>query len=84
MGLRGPFVPVQRGIPTEDAAALFEPFFGVDRSKSKKTGSYGLGPEHLQTDHGSPQRYIPFQNNSDRGECTDFWMASIQRCNTPE
>jgi signal transduction histidine kinase len=31
------------GIPTEDAAGLFEPFFRADRSRSKKTGGYGLG-----------------------------------------
>src|SRR5260370_22221959 len=31
------------GIPTEDSASLFEPFFRVDRSRSKKTGGYGLG-----------------------------------------
>jgi signal transduction histidine kinase len=31
------------GIPEADRAALFEPFFRVDRSRSKKTGGYGLG-----------------------------------------
>lgn len=31
------------GIPEQDAAHLFEPFFRVDRSRSKKTGGYGLG-----------------------------------------
>jgi signal transduction histidine kinase len=31
------------GIPDSDIASLFEPFFRVDRSRSKKTGGYGLG-----------------------------------------
>lgn len=31
------------GIPDSDLPRLFEPFFRVDRSRSKKTGGYGLG-----------------------------------------
>jgi signal transduction histidine kinase len=31
------------GIPEGDEASLFEPFFRVDRSRSKRTGGYGLG-----------------------------------------
>jgi signal transduction histidine kinase len=31
------------GIPEGDIGSLFEPFFRVDRSRSKKTGGYGLG-----------------------------------------
>lgn len=31
------------GIPEEDLAGVFEPFFRVDRSRSRKTGGYGLG-----------------------------------------
>lgn len=31
------------GIPETDLANLFEPFFRVDRSRSKKSGGYGLG-----------------------------------------
>lgn len=31
------------GIPEADRASLFEPFFRVDRSRSKKTGGYGIG-----------------------------------------
>jgi signal transduction histidine kinase len=31
------------GIPEDDLAQVFVPFFRVDRSRSKKTGGYGLG-----------------------------------------
>ena len=31
------------GIPEADLAHVFEPFFRVDRSRSRKTGGYGLG-----------------------------------------
>lgn len=31
------------GIPEGDVARVFEPFFRVDRSRSKSTGGYGLG-----------------------------------------
>jgi signal transduction histidine kinase len=31
------------GIPEQDLASLFEPFFRVDRSRSRKTGGHGLG-----------------------------------------
>jgi signal transduction histidine kinase len=31
------------GIPREDGERIFEPFFRVDRSRSKESGGYGLG-----------------------------------------
>ena len=55
------------GIPEADISNLFEPFFRVDRSRSKKTGGYGLGLsicKRIMEAHGGN---IVAQNNSGRG-----------------
>ncbi len=55
------------GIPETDLANLFEPFFRVDRSRSKKSGGYGLGLsicKRILEAHGGT---ITAENNSGRG-----------------
>jgi len=55
------------GIPEGDISSLFEPFFRVDRSRSKKTGGYGLGlsiAKRIIETHGGT---IAAENNADRG-----------------
>jgi signal transduction histidine kinase len=55
------------GIPIENSHSMFEPFFRVDRSRSKKTGGYGLGLsicKRIMEAHGGD---IIFQNNPSRG-----------------
>ncbi len=55
------------GIPERDLANLFEPFFRVDRSRSKKTGGYGLGLsicKRILEAHGGD---ITAENNPGRG-----------------
>jgi signal transduction histidine kinase len=55
------------GIPETDLANLFEPFFRVDRSRSKKSGGYGLGLsicKRILETHGGT---IAAANNSGRG-----------------
>lgn len=55
------------GIPDSDIPNLFEPFYRVDRSRSKKTGGYGLGlslcKKIMDAHHGS----ISIRNNVNRG-----------------
>ncbi len=55
------------GIPETDLANLFEPFFRVDRSRSKKSGGYGLGLsicKRILEAHGGG---ITASNNPGRG-----------------
>jgi signal transduction histidine kinase len=55
------------GIPDRDMSNLFEPFFRVDRSRSKKTGGYGLGlsiSKRIVEAHGGT---LSVQNNPTRG-----------------
>ena len=55
------------GIPEPDMASVFEPFFRVDRSRSKKTGGYGLGlsiAKRIVEAHGGT---VEPQNNPGRG-----------------
>jgi signal transduction histidine kinase len=55
------------GIPSDDMLNLFEPFFRVDRSRSKKTGGYGLGlsiVKRIVEAHGGA---IAVENNPTRG-----------------
>jgi signal transduction histidine kinase len=57
------------GIPEDDLPHLFEPFFRVDRSRSRKTGGYGLGLsicKRIVEAHGGR---IQARNNPGRGAC---------------
>lgn len=55
------------GIPDADLPNLFEPFYRVDRSRSRKTGGYGLGLsicKRIMEAHGGS---IAVTNNAERG-----------------
>ena len=55
------------GIPDVDLPNLFEPFYRVDRSRSRKTGGYGLGlsiSRRIMEAHGGS---ITVTNNTVRG-----------------
>jgi signal transduction histidine kinase len=57
------------GIPQADLPNLFEPFYRVDRSRSRKTGGYGLGLsicKRIMEAHGGS---IVVTNNPGRGAC---------------
>ena len=57
------------GIPEADLPNLFEPFYRVDRSRSRKTGGYGLGLsicKRIMEAHGGS---IAVMNNHGRGAC---------------
>jgi signal transduction histidine kinase len=55
------------GVPPADLPNLFEPFFRVDRSRSKKSGGYGLGLsicKRIMEAHGGD---ITAENHAGRG-----------------
>jgi signal transduction histidine kinase len=55
------------GIPKEQLPFIFEPFYRADRSRSKKTGGYGLGLhlcKKIMESHGGE---IEIRNNTERG-----------------
>jgi len=57
------------GIPEQDLPSLFEPFFRVDRSRSRKTGGYGLGLslcKRIMEAHGGR---IAVEPRTGRGTC---------------
>ncbi|OFX25943.1 MAG: hypothetical protein A2V77_08140, partial [Anaeromyxobacter sp. RBG_16_69_14] len=57
------------GIPEQDLRSLFEPFFRVDRSRSRKTGGYGLGLslcKRIMEAHGGR---IAVEPRTGRGTC---------------
>jgi signal transduction histidine kinase len=56
-----------RGIPAEDVGQVFVPFFRVDRSRSKKTGGYGLGLSICQRIVEAHGGTIEAQPNPPRG-----------------
>jgi signal transduction histidine kinase len=55
------------GVPEADMSRVFEPFFRVDRSRSRKTGGYGLGlsiARRIVEAHGG---LIAVENHPQRG-----------------
>jgi signal transduction histidine kinase len=55
------------GIPEADLPRLFEPFFRVDRSRSRKTGGYGLGLSICKRIMEAHRGTIGAANNPGRG-----------------
>lgn len=62
------------GVPADDLPNIFEPFYRVDRSRSKRTGGYGLGLSlcmRIIVAHGGTLRA---KNNSRRGATFTFTL----------
>lgn len=65
------------GIPEEQKSSVFEPFFRVDPSRSKKTGGYGLGLsicKRITEAHGGT---LQAENNSKRGTSFILTFRSV-------
>lgn len=55
------------GIPEADLGSIFEPFYRVDRSRSKKTGGYGLGLSICRSVMEAHGGGIAVENRAPRG-----------------
>ncbi len=55
------------GIPEEDLAFVFEPFYRVDKSRTPRTGGYGLGLSLAKTIVEAHGGSITISSNPDRG-----------------
>ena len=55
------------GIPDEDISKIFEPFYRVDSSRSKKTGGYGLGLSLCKKIMDAHEGSIEIKNNAGNG-----------------
>ena len=66
-----------QGIPEAQIANIFEPFFRIDPSRSKKTGGYGLGLsicKRIAEAHGGT---IQVENNPGRGASFILTLPSV-------
>jgi signal transduction histidine kinase len=55
------------GIPAEDQPYIFEPFYRVDKSRSKRTGGYGLGLSLCKTIMDAHQNRIEVESTPGTG-----------------
>lgn len=55
------------GIPNEHVSNIFEPFYRVDTSRSKRTGGYGLGLSLCKKIMDAHKGSIEIKNNSKNG-----------------
>ncbi|MDX1699107.1 MAG: HAMP domain-containing sensor histidine kinase [Melioribacteraceae bacterium] len=62
------------GIPKEQLSNIFEPFYRVDTSRSKKTGGYGLGLSLCKKIMDAHKGSIEIENNTEGGVtvCLEF------------
>lgn len=62
------------GIPEADIESVFEPFFRVDRSRSRRTGGYGLGLSICRRIVDAHGGRISAANNDGRGTTFSVWL----------
>jgi signal transduction histidine kinase len=65
------------GIPEKELPHIFEPFFRVERSRSKNTGGYGLGLSIVQKVVNAHGGKITIQNNEPSGTKVSVELPSV-------
>ncbi|KAF0221021.1 MAG: integral membrane sensor signal transduction histidine [Geobacteraceae bacterium] len=64
------------GIPGEDLPYIFEPFYRVDKSRSKRTGGYGLGLSLCKTIMDAHQGRIEVESTLGVGTTTSLYFKN--------
>jgi signal transduction histidine kinase len=62
------------GIPEDELPYIFEPFYRVDKSRSKDTGGYGLGLSLCKTVMEAHQGKIEVESSPDRGTAVSLFF----------
>jgi len=62
------------GIPEEELSHIFEPFYRVDRSRSKETGGYGLGLSLCKTIMEAHEGKIEVQSRPQEGTTVSLFF----------
>lgn len=65
------------GIPQEELPFIFEPFYRVDKSRSKKTGGYGLGLSLCKTIMGAHGGKIHIESKDDSGTTVSLYFQEL-------
>lgn len=65
------------GIPEEDLPYIFEPFYRVDKSRSKRTGGYGLGLSLCKTIMDAHQGRIEVESTLGVGTTTTLYFRIL-------
>ncbi|MFA7403429.1 MAG: ATP-binding protein [Pelobacteraceae bacterium] len=65
------------GIPAEDLPYIFEPFYRVDKSRSKRTGGYGLGLSLCKTIMDAHQNRIEVESSLDAGTTISLYFRRL-------
>ena len=66
------------GIPPEDLPHIFEPFYRVDKSRSKQTGGYGLGLNLCKTIMEAHNGKIEVDSGPGRGTKVSLYFPDNQ------
>jgi signal transduction histidine kinase len=62
------------GIPPDELSFIFEPFYRVDKSRSKRTGGYGLGLSLCKTIMEAHGGRIEVDSKPGRGTCVSLFF----------
>ena len=65
------------GIPEEELPFIFEPFYRVDKSRSKKTGGYGLGLSLCKTIMGAHGGKIDIESKDGSGTTVSLYFQEL-------